>query len=218
MTFELTCRRPIGVVVLLLLSCFLFSQEVIIETNRSGVYPGLENKIKVVLGNTSCIQLYITALKGKVYPTDQPCLFNYSPKRVGVDSLSVYTVNGKDTVLVEKKRIIIKRWPTQYAYYGKQVSGEMSKAMFLAINEIRVPTSGFDICGQHRVKSYSITLIRNKERIFQLKNKGGIIEQKHKQLLQSIERGDIIEFANIRAYIVGEQNARQLNDIQIIIK
>jgi len=204
-------------VIILIGGLNLLSQSTSVEIGYPHAYPGLENHMKIVVENTSCEQLLVKADRGIVRLGKYPCEFKLISNQVGEEYLTISKIELNDTIQIERRRIIIKKWPKQPAEFGRIQNGTMSRSEFLVNQEVIARISGFDMSGKHKVKSYGINLLRNGKIIFELKNTGGKIEAKNLMKLKNIEHNDIVEFIEILAYIVGEKEPRKLNDIKVTI-
>lgn len=192
--------------------------QVSFERSNQIFYPLLNNNFTIVVDNIPCDKLYIMAEFGRLIRRNDPCDYTYNYSLIGSDYLHIFELNGSDTILLEKKEIIISSWPNQKARFGNRDSGKVSRGFFLAQAAIFVSFSDLDIRGQHQVVSYDITLVRSNEKVFTLKNVGGRIESENRKKLKIIESKDIIHFTKIYAVLPGEPIAQEMNTVKITIK
>lgn len=194
------------------------SQSIAIELGYPTAWPGLDNSVTIVAEGVPCQHIYVSTDNGIIRPRDTDCTYGYIPKKVGESHFFIYRVADKDTVLIEKRRIIVRRWPDQPAEFARKTSGTVSLGEFLAQPGVVARISGFDMSGNHEVKSYEITVVRNGEIILKLKNTGARFESENSKKLEIMRVNDEIIFDNILAFMPGEESPRKLNDIRIKIQ
>lgn len=211
-------HKVIFVILIFLCQLEIYSQTIAIDLGYPNAFPGLDNHMKIVVENIPCHKIYVESKNGKVIKTNEECHFIYRAKQIGADTLDIYSVNISDTLLIEQRRILVKKWPKQPAEFGRHGSRKMTKSEFMITQEVIARISGFDMSGKHKVKSYQITLIRSDKEIYKLKNIGGKIENRNLKILKDIKNNDIILFSNIHAFMPGEKETTRLNDITIKIK
>ncbi len=193
------------------------AQSIAIEVGHPEAYPGLDNRLTVIAEGVDCRNMYVTVDNGLVSKGDSSCQFLYNVQLAGVAHLSVYTISGGDTSFIASRKIVIRRWPEQFAFYGDKQRGAMSLGEFLAHGRVSSPINAFDISGNNPIESYEILLIRGNSLLFKELNRGGQITDQNLKRLVEIKDGDLIRFKNIYARIVGDPDPRKLNDIEIEI-
>ncbi|MBL0006775.1 MAG: hypothetical protein IPP25_06165 [Saprospiraceae bacterium] len=196
----------------------LQGQNVAIELNLPIAWPGLDNTLTIVVEGIACKHLYVNTDNGSIKRRDTDCRFNYIPKKVGEGYFFIYNTMHNDTVLIEKRRIVVRRWPDQPAEFAGKISGIISLSEFRAQSGVLARISGFDMAGNHEVTSYEIKVIRNGEVILTLNNTGGRFEPDNSRKLGIVQGSDEILFENIMAKLPGEETPRKLNDIRIKIQ
>lgn len=210
-------KTPIHTILVFFFFIKSHAQNVAIELNYPTAWPGLENSLTIVVEGVACKQLYIITDNGRIEPRDN-CSFSYIPEKVGESHFFIYNLTNNDTVLIEKRRIIVRRWPDQPAEFAGKISGAISLGEFLAQPGVIARISGFDMSGNHEVKSYEIKVIRKGEVILDLINTGGRFEPTNSNKLEIVQVSDEILFEKIMAMMPGEDTPRKLNDIRIKIQ
>ena len=213
-----TKQKPVYAI-LVFLSCIrLQGQNVAIELGYPQAWPEITNALTIVVEGVACKHLYVSTDNGRIISGDKSCSYSYIPKKIVESHLFIYNTANHDTVLIEKRRIAIRRWPDQPAEFARLTSGTISRGEFLAERGVYARISGFDMDGHHEVKSYEIKVIRQGEVILALTNTGGEFEPTNGRKLDIVQAGDEILFEKIMAIIPGEDKPRRLNDIRIKIQ
>ena|SRR5687768_8243793 len=214
----MTIKTPLFAILVFFFFTRLQGQIVAIELNYPVAWPGLDNSLTIVVEGVACKHLYVGTDNGSIKLRDTNCRYSYIPKKVGESFLFVYNTAHNDTVLIEKRRIVVRRWPDQPAEFALKTSGTISLGEFFAQPGVNARISGFDMSGNHEIRSYKIKVIRNGEVILELTNTGGRFEPGNSIKLEIVKRSDDILFENIMAMLPGEDTPRKLNDIKIKIQ
>ena len=213
--------KKIPLILLLLLGFqIVSSQEVAIENTRGGyTLPSIDNILNIVVEGESCEDVFVKTNNGTIEKIDSgSCKFKFRPKRIGYSFLSVYKTSGSDTTLIKERKFRVKRWPDCRPHFGRITSmGKMGREQFLAYDKIYVPTLNLNIDTIFPVSSYEIIVIRSGEVAYDLKNTGGKIEQKNRDILADLCKGDVVLFQNIMARFLGEPADRNVGGIRIEI-
>lgn len=188
-----------------------------IEIGTPYAYPGLDNHMNIIVENIPCENLFISTDHGLIKKGNKPCSYRYQAKTIKEEHLHLHKVSGLDTIFIESRRILIRKWPEQYATFGNQRSGKIMKSIFFLHADVSCKISGFDMSGYHKVDSYKVTVIRYDKVIMEFYNFGGKFEKATKEKLGSIKKYDQVKFTEIYAFIPGEEKSRKLNDVNIII-
>ena len=188
-----------------------------IQNNLFSVsYPGLNNYLTIVSENVKCVDLVVKVDNG-IIKKEAPCKFKYKPERVGKANVSIFKIQNKDTIHIEEKQLLIKRWPNPKARIGRFESGEIPKSMLLFHSREIVQIEAFDICGRHTVQKFQFHVIKNNEITKSISNKGGKFNKEIISTINALNWGDKIIIDNIKVKMPGESISREIEKLEFII-
>lgn len=194
------------------------SQTIAVENTRQQIaYPWIDNPLTIVVEGIPCDQIAVTTNNGKMV-RQNGCLYIFTPMQVGIASLLIYKVSGKDSVLLGERKYRIKSLPIPEAEIGGKKSGTMGNGEFKAQSGIIVPINFNDIDGRYSIESFRMQIIRKGEVIASLVNNTGVFQEKTRTAIDEVRPGDKVFFDQIQIRMPGEEGSIKLNTIAIDIK
>lgn len=195
-----------------------FSQNVAIENHKQNiVYPYLDNPMNIIVEGIPCDEIFVSTNNGEM-KSKGSCQYIFHPREVGVASIFIHRVEQGDTIQIKERKYRVKRWPKPEARLGRKNSGRLKLGELKTQMGIIVPIENFDIDAHCKVISFQLQIIRGKDLIAEVANFGGKFEEKNKNLLLKVEKGDRIIVDEIIVLMPGSKDKIELEDIDIIIK
>lgn len=197
----------------------LSAQELAVENMRSNeAFPLLDNRLKIIVQGVPCEKIVATTDNGKI--TQDGCIYNLQPDRIGIAIIFIKKVEGKDTILLEQRKFRVKPWPrpSKARLGGKLGAGQLRVAELKSQMGIAVPIEGTDICGNYTMVGYTIRLIRKNELIGKSDNKSGRFSDASQSLINSVQPGDKVIFENIFIMMPGEKEPYRMEDMVFDVK
>lgn len=194
-----------------------FNQTIAIENKRQHIaYPGWDTPLNIVVEGIPCDQIAVVTNNGTMkYEGD--CHYVFIPQKVGIASIVILKINGKDSVQLAEQKYLIKSWPVPEAVIGDKKSGTMGSGQFKAQDGILAPIGIFDINGTFAVQSFRMQIVRNGEVVASVLNNGSRFEEKTRAQMDKIQVNDKVIFDQIKVRMPGQEGAITVNTIVIEI-
>ena len=205
----------------LVIFCFLanvgLGQNIAIENSRAMniIYPW-SNPLTIVVENVPCSNLFVKTDNGSIQGNN--CNYTISPETVGRATLSIYQINGTDTLLLGEKKFRVKRFPLSKPYLGVRNSGLISLPFLKAQLGVMVRIENFDINASVRVKNYRISIIRKDDLIKQFNNEGPKFTTEVREYFKSLKSGDKIFIDKVFVRTPGVKDYIEVDSSEFIIE
>lgn len=191
--------------ILFLCTTMGFSQTIAIENDKQNfAYHGLYAYLTIVVEGIPCDQIMVTTDNGTMEYRGN-CSYEYRSQQVGVASIFINKIDGKDTILIGERKYRIKPWPIQDPEIGGRTSGTMGLGQFKAQEGILVPI-GLDVQGLTVIKCFRMLIIRNCEVISSVINYGNRFEEKTRLEIDKIQVNDKVIFDQIEVKYPGNES------------
>jgi signal peptidase I len=195
-----------------------FSQNVAIDNLRQNIaYPYIYNSMNIIVEETPCDEIFVSTNNGEMKSKGN-CKYVFIPHEVGIAFIFIHKIEKGDTIQIKERKYRVKRWPIPEARLSGNGSGRMGLGEFKAQGGVSVPISDFDISGNHKFDSFRFRIIRDKDLVGEVINKEARYEQKTKDLISRVEKGDRIIFDKIKVLLPGSKEKVELGELIIEIK
>jgi hypothetical protein len=206
---------------LIFISCLLsslssYSQRVVLYNRRRIAYTQMENYVSFYSKEASCSSLVIKTDNGLL--TQRQCMFVFIPAREGRTVFKVYKDDGGHLKLWDSVEVMVYKNRIGEARVASKTAGSMSKDQLIAYGGVTVYVHTRDDHSEPiSVESYSIVIHKVDNSILYGRNYRNIFETSSIDLLQKLQPGDRITFANIRV-IIAESSEIIVKPIEFTIE
>ncbi|MBS1773577.1 MAG: hypothetical protein JST82_12020 [Bacteroidetes bacterium] len=206
---------------LLFLCCFAanycFAQHVTISADKMNVlYIGVPNPITVVAEGLQCKNVNIAIEGAQIMPGDEPCKFNVVVKEPGIVIAKVYTISKGGNKIIGEIEFRVKRPMLPTARVGGKTCGIITRTELMSQIGVGAYMDNFDFDAPFVVNSFTASIIRNHNTIFEKTNTGAKFNNDILRAIQTIKPGDIFSCADVRVTSTGNNNALT-NSIELTV-
>jgi hypothetical protein len=175
----------------------------------------LENRLTVLIENTSSKAIYLTTDNGTIKRDETGC-FIITPHHVGPATINVYKVRKKDTTKVGSQFFRVHRLPDPLVVINGKTGGKISKKELINAGGLiaKLTCCGFD--APLLIKEYSLLAITDSSLIGIKKNSGSRFTDRSFQILHQLKRGDKLLVTNLIVQFPSEKT-RMLHSIEFMI-
>jgi hypothetical protein len=184
----------------LTLQMLSYSQQVTFSVGENQTaYLGMDNRLSCMIENMPCNSIVLTTSNGTI--EKESCSYIYRPVEVSDTKIVINKKVNGNLKKIGDFFVRVRNFPKPVAQVGGVCEGEMTRGALLAQTGLGTftdyPSTG--ICLNYSVKEFSLSIIRENKSIFFHKNVGYLFDEKIKEILPSIQKGDIISFFSIVA-------------------
>ncbi len=191
-------KRQIGILILVLITSTVFSQEFVISNVRENIlYYGMENYIEAIVSNTPCKSIYLISDNG-MFTKSKGCGFFFKPLRTGIAQIRVIKLLKKDTIEIGKSIFRIKDFPEPVAKVADKKGGTIRSADLRAQTGIIPSVENIDICVNFLVTSFTVMIIHKNDPPIIRNIQGNLLSELRMEFSLLVE-GDYVLFTKIKA-------------------
>lgn len=204
-------------IILVIVSFNISGQEFSISNLKQNIlFRGIDNPIHVASENYSCDSIWLSTNNGIVQKKGPRCFYIVRVEDVGLTELVIYSTNGNDTIILEKKEFRAIDIPMPIVKCAGKHGGTISKKSLIVQHGLFCELEGFEFDLLMRVEKYTILLLREDSLIQFVTREGNKFDTVVYEFLSNIEKDDKILFANISG-IVGDRKVH-FQPIEFIIE
>lgn len=186
------------IVLTLMLTLPDYAQEFAISPLKMNIlYMGVENPLKIVVENHDCDSILISSnvrLKRIV-----GCEYYAIPGNISVATFNLSVIKNNDTIRIGRSQFRVHRIPDPVVTVGGRRDGEMPRLVLLSEPGLRTEQDDFIFDAEFKVKSYSVVIIRDDEKIFSDDFDGNRFPEELKSQFRNLNYGDTVRFENVVA-------------------
>jgi hypothetical protein len=172
---------------------------VIANDNENTLFLKIANPIKIAVPGNTCNQLFVKCTNGTINGDD--CRYNIVPANIGKSTVSVFTINHKDTLIAGEREFRIKRLPTPNAYMcGRQ--GTIKKEIAGTCRRLLFYYDAFDLDCPYEALQYEMIITKDSCKKIRMLSNDKEFTNEMKSALTNLQVNDIIEFQKIQAIVV----------------
>lgn len=191
----------------------VFCQNITIENHyqRAKVYVAIDNPLSIVVENVACDALFVSTDNGEIISKGAGH-YDFRPDSVGIAELSIFQINGEDTILLENRKYRVQGLSAN-AKVGGLTRGNMNIGQLKAQEGMVAHLIGFPIDAHFTIQSFTTQIYRHQELVVAIENEGGKFEPEVKFVLENIQLGDKVVFTNIMVLMPGLKHSTRLEDV-----
>lgn len=193
------------------------SQNLVISNTNNILYLKVVNPLNIVVENMRSGEFIISTDNGLITNIDS---FRYviTPYRVGIATIFIDSLNGKDTITIGKRNFIVKNLPMPIATVGGKKGDTISKKILIDQTEIIAFHENFHISGfRCAIKKYSVFIVYSNGDTYYENFKGSVFPSSLKNRFNGLKEKDKVYFIEIIADCPDVQN-QELAIIKFVIK
>lgn len=200
----------------LLITTGAMAQDAAVQFDKQNImYVGIYNPITVVVRNTPCKSVLIVVPECVVIPGSGLCQFNVMPAKPGTTTIKIYTQSKQGDKLVAQQEVRVKKIPDPLASVGGLYCSIIRERVLKEQLGIVLHVDGFDFAGGFQVNSFKVTIVRNKNVIFEKDCIGARFDDETIRMLQTIKTDDLFSCTNIRFSGTGHNNSLLTQSIEL---
>jgi hypothetical protein len=188
------------------------SQQITVSNEKMNVlYIGVVNPVSVGVEGTPCSEIEIKTNCGEHTPSGN-CKYDFLPTMPGDCTIEVYVNKNGHTKKLGENKYRVKFIPDPVAKVGGKSAGGMPTHLLQSQIGVTADIENFCFDARMIVTSYTVTISRGNNDIFQKQNYGPDFDGEVTGALKKIKPGDTIRFTEIKAK-GPDSRIRALNDI-----
>jgi len=196
-----------------------YSQSFTAAVLRPGqtAYIGIENPISCTVEGLKCKSVVLTTKNGSIEKVD--CgLYVFRPEYLSDGPIVINKKVKNKLVKIGEFFLRVRNMPAPIANVGGYHRDTIAKealAVQVGLGAYAHPSLGFHLT--YPVKSFAITIIRNKEVLHFKSKEGNLFDQETKEVFKLLEKNDKVVFSSI-VIAMPDQKTTLINPFELTIK
>jgi len=184
-----------------------FSQKVAISVNwpaSTFAYVGADNDLTCTVEGIPCKSVLLSTSNGTI--TKQSCnYYNYKPNYPSDSKIIVSKKRGKKIQKIGEFYLRVRNLPEPVAIVGGLYGGSISKGALRAQTGLgSSPPQYVTIDVKYSVRSYNVSIVRNKELVFFKNCEGNTFTNEIYTAFKDLQKDDVVLFSSIMVLLPDE--------------
>jgi hypothetical protein len=161
------------------------------------VYVGADNNLMCIVEGVSCKSVTLSTDNGAI--TKESCnYYTFKPDHVADSKIIVSKKIGKESRKIGEFYLPVRNLPDPIATVAGLYGGSITKGSLSVQQGVGASTPPhFSINIKYSVKSYSVTIIKNKQLIFFKSYEGNLFNEEIYNAFKNLQKDDVVLFSSI---------------------